>query len=71
MGRRAVRTLILDLDNTIFDWFAVWYASFRPIYDELIRISGVSPEQVEQAVRTVHQARRTSEYSFLSKRSRS
>jgi hypothetical protein len=33
MPRKAIDTLILDLDNTVFDWFAVWYASFRPMYE--------------------------------------
>lgn len=65
MPRKAVDTLILDLDNTLFDWFAVWYASFDPIYTEIIRTSGKSPEEVEADIRRVHQARRTSEYTFL------
>lgn len=65
MTRKTVDTLIIDLDNTIFDWFAVWYASFRPIYDEIIATSGKPVEDVEAAIRSVHQARRTSEYTFL------
>jgi len=32
MSTKVIDTLILDLDNTLFDWFAVWYASFEPIY---------------------------------------
>ncbi len=36
MARKTVDTLILDLDNTIFDWFAVWYATFEPIYNEIL-----------------------------------
>jgi FMN phosphatase YigB (HAD superfamily) len=65
MARKVVDTLIIDLDNTIFDWFAVWYASFKPIYDGVVARSGKSPEEVEAAIRAVHQKRRTSEYTFL------
>lgn len=65
MTRRSIDTLILDLDNTIFDWFAVWYASFKPVYDEMIAISGKSSDEVDASIRRVHQVRRTSEYSFL------
>ena len=65
MSRKIVDTLIVDLDNTLFDWFAVWYASFRPIYDEMIAVSGASAEEVEASIRAIHQARRTSEYTFL------
>jgi hypothetical protein len=25
MPTKVIDTLILDLDNTLFDWFAVWY----------------------------------------------
>lgn len=63
--RRQIDTLIIDLDNTIFDWFAVWYASFRPVYDEIVAKSGKPTDEVEASIRKVHQARRTSEYSFL------
>lgn len=65
MARKIVDTLIIDLDNTVFDWFAVWYASFRPIYDGIIAHSGRPVEEAEAAIRAVHQARRTSEYTFL------
>jgi FMN phosphatase YigB (HAD superfamily) len=63
--RQAIDTLILDLDNTIYDWFAVWYASFDPIYQELIKITGLPADAIEADIRIVHQARRTSEYTFL------
>jgi FMN phosphatase YigB (HAD superfamily) len=65
MSRKTVDTLILDLDNTIFDWFAVWYASFEPVYNEIIHVTGLSPEEVQKDIRAVHQTRRTSEYTFL------
>ena len=65
MTRKSVDTLILDLDNTLFDWFAVWYASFHPVYDEMIKVTGRPAAEIESDVRRVHQDRRTSEYTFL------
>src|SRR5262245_31939217 len=62
---RKIDTLILDLDNTIFDWFAMWYASFKPIYDEILAASARPQDEVEADIRRVHQTRRTSEYTFL------
>jgi phosphoglycolate phosphatase-like HAD superfamily hydrolase len=62
---RKIDTLILDLDNTIFDRFAMWYASFKPIYDEILAASGRPQGEVEADIRRVHQTRRTSEYTFL------
>ena len=65
MNRKRIDTLVLDLDNTIFDWFAAWYASFRPMYDAIIVHSGRSVADVEADIRRVHQSWRTSEYTFL------
>ncbi len=65
MTRKTIDTVILDMDNTIFDWFAVWYASFRPIYDDIITILGKSASEVEASIRKVHQQHRTSGYTFL------
>ena len=65
MSTKVIDTLILDLDNTLFDWFAVWYASFEPIYLQILRVTGRAEEEVRADIRKVHQARRTSEYSFL------
>ncbi|HEX8165258.1 MAG TPA: HAD family hydrolase [Beijerinckiaceae bacterium] len=65
MTRKKIDTLILDLDNTIFDWFAVWYASFHPVYEAVLAKSGRPATEVEADIRRVHQAQRTSEYTFL------
>ena len=65
MSRRIVSTLIIDLDNTIFDWQELWQASFAPIFTEIVAITGLPVAQVEEAIRKVHQRRRTSEYTFL------
>lgn len=63
--RKVVDTLILDLDNTLFDWFAVWYASFEPVYNEILRKTDRPEAEIQADIRKVHQARRTSEYTFL------
>ena len=65
MSRRAVSTLIIDLDNTIFDWLELWHASFKPIFDEIVTVTGLPIAEIESAVRAVHQQKRTSEYTFL------
>jgi len=65
MKRKVVDTLIIDLDDTIFDWFSVWDASFNPIYQELLAVTGRPVEEIEADIRHIHQMRRTSEYTFL------
>lgn len=63
--RKVVGTLILDLDNTLFDWFAVWYASLAPIYSEIPKKTNRAEAEIQADIRNVHRTRRTSEYTFL------
>ncbi|APF38783.1 hypothetical protein BOQ54_00110 [Chelatococcus daeguensis] len=65
MTYKFADTLIVDLDNTIFDWFAAWYAQFEPIYHRIIEVTGKPVAEIEADIRRVHQERRTSEYTFL------
>ncbi|NQY82097.1 MAG: HAD family hydrolase [Alphaproteobacteria bacterium] len=62
---KRIDTLIIDLDNTIFDWFKFWHASFEPIYENILSASNNSKDEVEADIRRVHQKYRTSEYLFL------
>lgn len=63
--RRSVSLLVTDFDNTLYDWFAVWFASFNAMLDSLIEESGVPADVLKSEIRTVHQSRGTSEYSYL------
>ncbi|WP_139975397.1 HAD family hydrolase [Ochrobactrum sp. CGA5] len=60
-----VNTLIVDLDNTLYDWFHIWHASFLPIYEGLRDRVGIDPMVLEKNIREIHRNRRTSEYTFL------
>lgn len=60
-----VSLLVTDLDNTLYDWFDIWYGSFEPMVREIVRISGLPEQQVLDEIRVVHQRRGTSEYSAL------
>jgi phosphoglycolate phosphatase len=57
------KLLITDVDNTLFDWFSTWHASFSAMLDETSRISGISSEALIPEFRRVFQKHRTSEYS--------
>jgi FMN phosphatase YigB (HAD superfamily) len=65
VGNSRPGLLVTDLDNTLWDWFAAWHASFSAMLERLIEISGVPAEVLEPQIRAVHQARGTAEYSFL------
>lgn len=63
--RRSVSLLVTDFDNTLYDWFAVWYASFSAMLDALTKESGVPADVLKSEIRRVHQERGTSEYTYL------
>ena len=58
-------TLITDFDNTLYDWFYVWYQSFSAMLSEIERISGIDEARLIPEIRAIHQKYHTSEYSFL------
>ncbi len=60
-----ISTVITDLDNTLYDWVAVWYASFSAMLTKLVELSGIPQETLEEQIRPIFQKRRTSEYSFV------
>ncbi|MBN2223106.1 MAG: HAD family hydrolase [Deltaproteobacteria bacterium] len=65
MNKRTISVVITDLDNTLFDWFGIWYRCFRPMLNEIVRISGVPEQRIIREIRTVHQKYGTTEYAFL------
>ncbi|MEN5299013.1 HAD family hydrolase [Brucella sp. TWI559] len=60
-----VNTLIVDLDNTLYDWFHIWQSSFLPVYEGLRDRISVDSAELEKSIREIHRSRRTSEYTFL------
>ena len=57
--------LITDLDNTLWDWFASWHASFSAMLSKLVDLSDIPASTLEPEIRVIHQLRGTSEYSYL------
>ncbi|EKN5078462.1 HAD family hydrolase [Yersinia enterocolitica] len=57
--------LITDLDNTLFDWFSVWYHSFNAMLNKTVEISGFSKDFLIEQIKPIHQKHGTAEYSFL------
>lgn len=63
--RTRKTTLITDFDNTLYDWFHMWQASFSAMLTEIERISSIPRAQLLPEIRVVHQRYGTSEYAFL------
>ncbi|HGG8946656.1 TPA: hypothetical protein ACJJWQ_002490 [Enterobacter cloacae] len=57
--------LITDLDNTLFDWFSVWYNSFNAMLNKVVEISEIPKADLIEQIRPIHQKYGTAEYSFI------
>jgi phosphoglycolate phosphatase-like HAD superfamily hydrolase len=65
MERLGIDLVITDLDNTLYDWFELWYHSFRILLDRLTSESGISRDVLVGEIKQVHERHQTSEYAFL------
>ena len=61
---QRVTVVILDLDNTLFDWVEIWCQSFRAMLDELVQHSGIEREILLSDFKAVFTRHATSEYAF-------
>jgi len=61
----VIQLLVTDLDNTLWDWFTAWHRSFSSMLASLEELSGVPASALEKETKTVHQRRKTTEYSML------
>lgn len=58
-------TLITDFDNTLYDWFHMWFQSFDAMLNEIVGTSGIERDTLLPEIRAIHQKYGTSEYAFL------
>lgn len=63
--KQAKSVLITDLDNTLFDWFDIWCATFKPLLETTSKISGIDRDKLIQEIRPIHQKHGTAEYAFV------
>jgi phosphoglycolate phosphatase-like HAD superfamily hydrolase len=65
-GRMStISVLITDIDNTLFDWFAFWFTSFKAMLDKIKEISGLPEDLLVREIKQIHERYGTSEYSLL------
>lgn len=64
MTRAAVSVVVTDMDNTLFDWLAMWHAAFGAMLERLVADSGVPRETLERELYALHQTHGTTEYAF-------
>jgi phosphoglycolate phosphatase-like HAD superfamily hydrolase len=64
MRRRLPIALIVDVDNTLFDWVGVWYQAFSALVTSLEAASGIERPTLLSGFRAIHRRHSTTEYPF-------
>jgi phosphoglycolate phosphatase len=59
-----MKLLIVDIDDTLFDWLTMWSASFEEFSTALASTSRLSKAELVAALRRLHIGARTSERGF-------
>jgi len=62
--KKDVQLLIVDLDNTLFDWVGMWYCSFSAMLKQLSLDSDISEDILTGEFKAIFQKYDTSEYAF-------
>jgi HAD superfamily hydrolase (TIGR01549 family) len=63
-SRPTIRVIITDLDDTLYDWVAMWHAQFTAEFDVVSQESKIDKDTILQEWKRVHEKRGTSEYVF-------
>ena len=63
--QRNVSLVITDLDDTVWDWFAMWYNSFKPYFERIAKIYQIKNEDLARDFRNLHRSNHTSECSYI------
>ena len=61
----GTKLIVTDLDNTLWDWFHVWYASFSAMLAKLEDLTDLPSDVLEFEIRAVHRRVGTTEYTFV------
>jgi FMN phosphatase YigB (HAD superfamily) len=62
--KRKVSVVIMDLDNTLWDWVEIWYQSFNAMFEKVLEISNIDEKTLKKEFKEIHEKHGTSEYSF-------
>lgn len=63
--KKQISLVILDLDNTVWDWITIWYKSFSSMINKASQISKIEKEILFRETKTIFESKGTSEYSFV------
>ncbi len=62
---KAIKMLVTDLDDTIWDWLGMWHASFKPYFNRIAEEFSVDREELKASFKRLHQQYGSSESSHF------
>lgn len=65
MVKKRINCIITDLDNTIWDWFTMWYESFNPYLNRISKELEVDLSLLKEDFKRLHQKYGSTEASYI------
>jgi phosphoglycolate phosphatase len=59
------RLLVLDLDNTLWDWHKIWFESFGKLIESISERTGISLNQLLDEAQVAHREAHTSDFELV------
>ena len=60
----VIKLVIIDLDNTLYNWVDFYVPSFNAMVKELSRLTGIDEKVLRESFKRVHKKHKTTEYAF-------
>lgn len=65
MIKDQINCVITDLDNTIWDWFSMWYESFNPYLNRISKEFDIDLDVLKEDFKRIHQKYGSTEASYI------
>ncbi len=59
-----IKLVIVDIDNTIYNWVDFYVPCFNVMVKELVQLTGIDEQALRKSFKRVHQKHKTAEYAF-------
>lgn len=64
---KEIKLVVTDLDDTIWNWFEVWYVSFNNYFNRIANELDINPDILKKDFQALHKKYGSSEFSFAYK----
>lgn len=65
LEKNKVNLIVIDLDDTVWTWFNMWYKSFKNLFENIKSTTNIEETILLESFRNLHKKYHSSEASFI------